>query len=87
MTDSRERKLEDLKDSLNENTGSKALFRAGTYAIRMRGGSTAVPTGRVAKLLEAAEDQGSLTGKEIAEILDTDEIGVGFETSWSVNGE
>jgi len=61
--------LEVLKNSLGEKTGSKALFRAATYTIRMRGGSTAVPTG------------------VIAELLDTNEIGVEYETSWSVNSE
>lgn len=87
MTDSRKRKLEDLKNSLGENAGSKALFRAATYTIRMRGGSTAVPTGVIAELLAAAEDRGSLTGKEIAEILDTTEIAVEYETNWSVDSE
>lgn len=75
-TDSRKRKLEDLKKSLGETTGSKALLRAAMYTIRMRGGSTAVPKGVIAELLEAAEDRGSLTGKKIAKILDTTEIGV-----------
>lgn len=84
MDESRERTLEDVKDALDENAGSKALFAAAKYAVRMRGGTNAVPNGRIAELLKLAEVQGSVTAEEIAEILDTDEIGVEYETNWSV---
>jgi len=87
MTDSRERTLKHVKAALDENAGSKALFRAAKYAVRMRGGTDAVPSGRIAELLEAADERGSLTGKEIADILDTKEMRVEYSSSWSVGGE
>ena len=84
MTDSRERRLSDLKDALDENAGSKAVFAAAEYTIRMRGGTTAVPQGQIAELLQLAEEQGSVTGAEIAEVLDTEVVPVEYERRWSV---
>ena len=87
MNESRERKLEDLKDALEENTNSKALFAAAEYAIRMAGGRTAVPTGQIDELMQRAEEQGSVTPQEIAEVLDTNTISVGYESHWYVQTE
>jgi hypothetical protein len=87
LTDARERRLEDLQDALDENTKSKAIDRAARFTVRMRGGTTAVPQGAIAELLERAEDQGSVTPAEIAEILDTDEVPVDAETTWSVGDD
>lgn len=84
MTDARERKLDHLKEALDENAGSKALFAAADYAIRMRGGSTAVPTGKIVELMQRADEQGSVTPQEIAEILDTDTVSVEYESHWGV---
>ena len=66
MSDARERKIEYLMEALGENTKSKALFAAADYAIRMRGGTTAVPTGQIAELMQRAQQQGSVTPQEIA---------------------
>lgn len=84
MSDARERKVEHLMEALDENTKSKALLAAADYPIRMRGGTTAVPTGRIAELMKRAEEQGSATPKEIAEVLDTDQISVNYAQNWTV---
>lgn len=84
MNDSRERTVEALKDALDEETKTKALFRAAEFTLRMRGGTTAIPNGAIPELLRAADDRGSLTGEEIADILDTDEIPVDYSSSWAV---
>lgn len=87
MTDARERKIEHLMEALDENTKSKALFAAADYTIQMRGGTTAVPTGQIAELLQLAEKNGSVTAEEIAGVLDTNTISVDYEASWSVDSE
>ncbi|WP_245154566.1 hypothetical protein [Halorussus marinus] len=84
MTDSRERRLDNLQEATGENTKSKALDRAAEFYLRMRGDTTAVPTGAFTELMERAEKQGSVTPEEIAEILDTDDLPVKAEIRWSV---
>ena len=84
MTDSRERRLEQLCEATGENTKSKALDRAAAFYLKMAGDTTAVPTGAFVELMECAVDHGSITPEEIAAILDTDELPVQAETSWAV---
>jgi hypothetical protein len=74
MTDQRERRLDALKDALDENTKSKATDRAIAFTLRMRGNSIAYSTEKLEQLIETAEERGTLTAEEIAEILDTEEI-------------
>jgi len=50
----------------------------------MRGGTSTVPNGSIAKLLRRAEEQGSVTAEEIAEELSTPELPVEARTEWSV---
>jgi len=83
-TDARERKWENLKEATGEGHKSTALDAAADYYLKMAGDTTAVPTGRVAELMERAADQGSLTPEQIADILDTDELPVQATTDWSV---
>jgi len=83
-TDARKRKWEHLKEATGENTVSGALDAAADYYIKMRGDTAAVPTGRVPKLIQRADQEGSLTAGEIAEILDVDELPVEHESHWSV---
>lgn len=87
MTDSRERRLENLCEATGENTKSKAIDAASAFFIKMAGDTTAVPTGRLEELMELAADQGSVTADEIADVLDTDELPVAAETSWSVGDD
>lgn len=84
MTESRERRLEDLQEALDENTKSKALDKAAKFTVRMRGGCSGVPQGQIAELMALAEEQGSVTGEEIAEALDTEEVPVDYRSRWSV---
>ena len=84
MTDSRELRLEQLCEATGENTKSKALDQAAAFYLKMAGDTTAVPIGAFVKLMERAVDQGSITPKEIAAILHTDELPVQAKTSWTV---
>lgn len=86
-TDARERKWENLKDATGEGHKSTALDTAADYYLKMRGDTTAVPTGAIVQLLDYATEQGSVTAEEIADILDTDELPVTAETSYSVGEE
>lgn len=84
MNDSRERRYGHLEQATGEGTRSGALDVAADYYLKMRGNNDAIPTGRLAELMKLAEDQGSVTPTEIADILDTDELAVTAETDWSV---
>jgi len=86
MNDRRKRIYESLVDATDENAKSKALDDAARYYLRMAGGNAANPTGALTELLAAAEEQGSLTGAEIAEILDSPELHVDYQTEFSVGG-
>lgn len=86
-TDSRARKWESLKEATGKGHTSKALDTAADFYLKMRGGSAAVPTGKIAELLSAAEEEGALTPQEIANILDTDELPVSAEFEWSVGSD
>jgi len=83
-TETRERRYEHLREATGEGHTSKALDKAAKYYIRMRGHRTAVPTGKVEELLAKAEEEGSLTVEEIADVLDTDELPVAARTEWTV---
>jgi len=83
-TDRRERHWSYLQEATGENTKSGAIDTAVRFYLEMAGGTTAVPTGAVEELLAEAEREGSLTVEEIAAILDTDELPVDAETTWSV---
>lgn len=84
MNERRERRFENLLDATGEGTKSGALDTAADYYIRMAGNNPGVPTGRVAKLMEIAEEKGSVTPQEIAEVLNTDELSVMFSSEWEV---
>lgn len=84
MTDDRERRFDDLQEATGENTKSKAIDQAARYYVRMAGGTDAVPTGAVEKLMQLAVGEGSVTPEQIAEVLDVDELPVDYERDWSV---
>ncbi|MFC7132356.1 MULTISPECIES: hypothetical protein [Salinibaculum] len=84
MNDERERRLEALLEASGENTKSKAIDSAAKYYVRMSGGTQAVPTGKMTELMQLAEQQGSVTPAEIADVLDTQELPVTWQSSWSV---
>jgi hypothetical protein len=86
-TDQREREWRALQKATGENTKSGAIDTAVRFYLAMHGDNAVDPTGRLPALLEAAEDQGCLTVPEIAEILDTDELPVAAEVSWSIHPE
>lgn len=50
----------------------------------MRGNSTAIPVGAIAELMQLADEQGSVTATEIAEVLDMPQVPVQCESRWSI---
>ncbi|MFC4550083.1 MULTISPECIES: hypothetical protein [Halorussus] len=86
-TDARKRKWENLKEATGKGHKSTALDTAADYYLKMCGGTTAVPTGAVEELMDLAVRQGSVTPEEIADVLDSEELRVEAETSWSVGSE
>lgn len=79
-TDERERLWDDLQEATGYGHTSQALDAAARYYVRMYGDSPAQPTGVVDELLNAARAaDGGLDEQQIAEILDTPELGVAVE--------
>lgn len=87
MNDRRERRFENLMQATGEGTKSGALDVAAEYYLKMRGENDAIPTGQVVELMQLAEERGSLTPDEIADVLDTDEIPMRASVEWSVGEE
>ena len=86
-TDARAQKWEYLKEATGESATSKALDCAADYYLRMRGETTAVPTGAISELMQLAIENGSVTPDEIADVLDTPEISVDYQSEFSVETE
>jgi hypothetical protein len=89
MTESRGRRYESLCEATGEATKSKAIDKAMGYYLRMRGNTGAHPVGAIQELLATAETEGSVTGEQIASIIDCPELRAEYEveTSWSVGDE
>jgi len=83
-TDKRKREWNHLQEATGESTVAGALDVAANYYLEMAGGTMAVPNGRLEELMERADEQGSVTPEEIADILDIDELPVSASTEWSV---
>jgi hypothetical protein len=83
-TEARERRFEALKEATGESAKSKAIDTAAKFYLEMRGETLAQPNGRFDELLSEATAKGSLTPEEIADILDSDELPVDAETTYSV---
>lgn len=82
-TEQRERRWEALKDATDENTTSGAIDVAVRYYLAMHGDNMVAPTGAIEEIMDRATDQGSVTAREIAEVLDVDELPVGYTEEWS----
>jgi len=83
-TDHREQLWDALEDATGESTTSGALDAAAVYYLEMAGDNVTAPTGALEELMQLAVDQGSVTPQEIAAILDTEELPVKHDRSWSV---
>ncbi|SER75076.1 hypothetical protein [Natrinema salaciae] len=83
-TEARERKWTYLKEATGESTVSGALDAAADYYLKMRGDTTAQPNGCVPELIRRADQEGSLTAAEIAEILDVDELPLEYQSTWTI---
>lgn len=85
--DRREQLYESLKDATDENTYSGALDAAADYYLKMAGETSADSEGAVEKLMQLADEQGSVTPAEIADVLDVDELPVAYSSSWAIDPE
>jgi len=83
-TDSRDRMWRHLEDATGEGNTSAALDVAARHYLRMAGDTGAHPVGVVEQLLDAAEERGSLTAAEIADVLDAPELPVDYHTERSI---
>ena len=83
-TDRREREWTALEKATGENTTSGALDVATRYYLRMVGGTEVDPQGRLIQLMQLAEEQGSVTPQEIADVLDVDELPIEAGLEWTV---
>lgn len=83
-TKEREQKWKYLKEATGENTVSGALDTAADYYLKMCGETTAQPNGHVPELIHRADQEGSLTAAEIAEVLDVDELSIEYQSTWTV---
>lgn len=84
MTEDRERRIERLQEATGENTKAGALDVAASYYLQMGAVDAGVRVGNVEELLSAAAERGSLTAPEIAAIIDTPQLPVEADTSYSV---
>lgn len=85
MNDSRERLYEELMECSPENTKSKAIDDAVRLYCMMAGHNMVNPQqGILEETMSAAIEHGSLTPRQLAELLTTDELPVEYETDWSV---
>ena len=83
-TESREQKWKYLKEATGENTVSGALDVATDYYLKMHGDTIAHPSGRIPELIRQADENGSLTATEIAEILNVDELPLKYQSTWTI---
>jgi hypothetical protein len=84
MTEARERRIERLQEATGENTKAGALDVAANFYLQMGAVDAGVRVGNVEELLSAAAERGSLTAPEIAAIIDTPQLPVEADTSFSV---
>lgn len=78
-TDIREKRWQELEKATCESTTSGALDVAAIHYLKMVGGTTAIPHGAIDELLYLAREEGSVTPKQIANVLNTEEYPVNVE--------
>lgn len=83
-TERREREWEALQEATGESTTSGALDVAARYYLLMAGGNAADPQGRLVELMHIAEEQGSVTPAEIAEVLNVEELPISYKTKRTI---
>ena len=84
MTDTRERRIERVKQATGENTKSGAIDVALAFYLQMGATDAGRRVGKFENLMSAASERGSLTAPEIAAILDTPHLPIEASTSYSV---
>lgn len=83
-TDRREREYEQLKEATGEETKAGAIDVAVRYYLEMGRVDVGSRVGRTSDLMNAAAERGSLTGPEIAELIDNEYLPVEASNSYSV---
>jgi len=83
-TDGRERRFERLREATGENTTSGAIDTAARFYLAMGAVDVGRRVGKYNELLSTAQEQGSLTGPEIAAILDTPQLPLDANNTFTV---
>jgi len=83
-TPERERRIERLKDATGDRTKSGAIDTACEFYLAMAAVDHGARVGKIAELMDAASERGSLTAPEIAAILSTSQLPIDAETTYSV---
>jgi len=81
-SEQRTRRWEALKEVTGERTVAGAIDVAVAYYLVMHGDTVVEPSGAVPELMDRATEKGSLTAREIAEVLDVDELPVEYSEEW-----
>ncbi|QLG62471.1 hypothetical protein [Halorarum salinum] len=82
LTDRRQSVYDALQEATGERSWSGAIDVAAEYYCFMAGDNRLQPaSGRVARLVRRAREEGSLTAEQIADILDCEELPVSYEVS------
>lgn len=83
-TEQRERRFERLREATGESSTSKAIDTAAAFYLAMGAVDAGSRVGKYNELLRKAQTEGSLTGPEIAELLDTPMLPLSATNSYSV---
>lgn len=83
-TDRRQREWDRLQEATGEATKSGAIDVAVRYYLEMGAVDVGTRVGNTSDLLKAAAERGSLTGPEIAEIIDNEYLPVSAKNTYSV---
>lgn len=83
-TDRRSREWERLQEATGENTVAGALDVAVRYYLEMGATDIGERVGKTSDLMDAAAKRGSLTGPEIAELIDNEYLPVEAKNTYSV---
>ena len=84
LTDRRQSVYDALQEATGERSRSGAIDVAAEYYCFMAGDNRIQPaSGRVARLIRRAREEGSLTAEQIADVMDCEELPVKYDVSVS----
>lgn len=87
LNDSRERQIDRLMDATGERTKAGAVDEAIAFYLQLAAVDHGSRVGQLDELMRTAAERGSLTAPEIAAIVDTPQVPVSADTTYSVGSE